>query len=353
MRRRRKSEGFNLAFLDIMSCGLGAVVLVFMLVKHNVDSAVVETDRLWEDLQHLENKEQVLQQTLDTLRDVSKSEADKIATLKARVAQLEQALTQTRSSLVKKKDRLAALKSDIRDAPMAQKDDVIEDDRGGEENYLMGLRVEGRRIAMLVDASASMTDERLIDIIRRKNGQSSEKKRGPKWVRTKKIVRWLLARAPKTSQVTVVAFNETTQPVGKSGWMNVRDPTILSGVYQALNHLVPQGATNLQKGLQAVSKLRPTDLYVITDGLPTVGESRYASLNPFASCSSLLGRGKTISGECRIKLFRQTIRDSAPGGIKVNVVLLPMEGDPDAANEYWGWAAVTGGLVISPAVNWP
>jgi len=32
---------------------------------------------------------------------------------------------------------------------------------------------------------------------------------------------------------------------------------------------------------------------------------------------------------------------------------LPIEGDPSAVNEYWSWAASTGGLVISPAVTWP
>ena len=39
MVKRRASEGFNLAFLDIMACGLGAIVLVFMLVKKNIDNS--------------------------------------------------------------------------------------------------------------------------------------------------------------------------------------------------------------------------------------------------------------------------------------------------------------------------
>ena len=87
--------------------------------------------------------------------------------------------------------------------------------------------------------------------------------------------------------------------------------------------------------------------------MPTTGESNYAHLNPFSGCSSLLGNSKSISGECRVKLFRQTIKDASLGGVKINIILLPIEGDPDAVNEYWSWAAGTGGLVISPAVNWP
>ena len=241
----------------------------------------------------------------------------------------------------------------IASRPVAAGEDEIENDRGGEENYLMGLKVEGPRIAVLLDSSASMTDEKLLDIIRRKNGSAAEKKRGPKWLRTKKTVRWLLARVPRTSQVTVVAYNAAATALGSGAWQKADSPAGISALYREIDALIPEGGTNLQKGLQAISSRNVTDLYIITDGLPTLGESRYASLNPFASCSSLVGRSTTISGECRVKLLRQTVRDSSPGGVKVNVILLPIEGDPDAVNEYWAWAAQTGGLLISPAGNWP
>lgn len=352
MRRQRKAEGFNLAFLDIMACGLGAVVLVFMLVKHNVTEVSSEADLLKADIVKLEMQEQELKQTLEELLDISKSESEKIAELKARIAQLEQSLKEKNLSLSQKKQRLAALKSDIKNKPIAEKDDVIEDDRGGEENYLMGLKVEGRRIVILVDASASMTDEKLIDIIRRKSGSVAAKKAGPKWQRTRKTVRWLLARVPESSQVAVVAFNDTVKTLG-GGYLGARNTDNLTKLYREVDALVPTGATNLQKGLQEARRKSPTDIYLITDGLPTKGESRYTSLNPFANCSSLLGKASTISGECRVKLFRQTIKDSSIPTAKINVVLLPIEGDPDAANEYWAWAALSGGLLISPASNWP
>jgi hypothetical protein len=40
-------------------------------------------------------------------------------------------------------------------------------------------------------------------------------------------------------------------------------------------------------------------------------------------------------------------------GVKVNVILLPIEGDPQASPEFWNWTASTGGLLISPAESWP
>ena len=38
-----------------MSCGLGAVVLVFMLVKHNVSDSVIETDFRKNDIEQLQD----------------------------------------------------------------------------------------------------------------------------------------------------------------------------------------------------------------------------------------------------------------------------------------------------------
>lgn len=248
---------------------------------------------------------------------------------------------------------MAELKKELSDKPIARTEDRIEDDRGGEENYLMGLKVEGRRIAVLLDSSASMTDEALIDIIKRKNGSAVQKQGGPKWLRARKTVRWLLARAPKNSEIIVISYNASVNFLAGKAWKRADNSATLQAVYRELDNLVPEGATNLQKGLQMVGELGATDLYLVTDGLPTVGESRYASLNPFASCSSLLGKSSTISGECRVKLFRQTIKDSSPKGVKVNVILLPIEGDPEAVNEYWAWAAQSRGLLISPAVSWP
>ena len=32
---RKATDGFNLAFLDVMACGLGAVILIFILVDFN------------------------------------------------------------------------------------------------------------------------------------------------------------------------------------------------------------------------------------------------------------------------------------------------------------------------------
>ena len=339
-----------------MACGLGAVILVLILVRIQPEEQPIDLGDLKSDLQKLQQQEIALQSELKEKSNeraafdtASQSLAERVAAARAKL----QSLAQDTSS---KQAQLESLKEKIEKTPIAKKQDVVQDDKVGEENYLLGLKVEGRRIVFLVDMSASMTDEKLIHIIRRKSGPDLGKKQGPKWQRTKRVVRWLSNRIPPQSKAMVIGYNNQTQAIGPTNWFQENDGLAISKIFSDLDAVVPAFATNLQKALDQAKSLSPapTDYYVVTDGLPTAGTSNYRSLNPFAKCSSLTGKSTIISVACRVKLFRQTVRESGPAFTnKVNVVLLPLEGDPDAAPEYWGWTNATGGLLISPAVNWP
>ena len=353
--RRKKTEGSSLAFLDIMSCGLGAVILVFMLVKQKIDETPVEIDNLKQDISQLEQVRDDAETTLGQIREQLSSENARYQALKKQLDDKQSTLESKSQQVQRSESELDELKSSITSIEVPQQQqDLVEAPRINEENYLLGLKVEGPKIAILVDTSASMTNEKLIDIIRTKSSSQQNKKNAAKWQRTKKVVEWLLARTPENSDVVVVAFSEDAKVLGdKKGWQKAKASQTIASIMSDLNSIVPEGATNLQKGLNTVNQFSPTNLYVITDGLPTKGESQYRSLNPFSSCSSLTGNAQTISGECRVKLFQQTLNESGKRGVQVDVIMLPLEGDPDAVNQYWIWAATTGGLLISPASNWP
>lgn len=353
MIQRKQSEGFNLAFLDIMSCGLGAVILIFMLVKYNVNDSSSELENLKNDIHNLEAIKENTLQTMKSIEAQLDEDAIQKATVKKKLQEMRSILARKSSDVEIASKEIETLKSDIKGIKVTKKEDLIETKQVNEENYLLGLKVEGQKIAILVDSSASMTNENLIDIIKTKISSNQDKQQAKKWVRTKKIVEWLLARLPNSSDVVVVAFNEQAQILGHQGWMKANAAATLPAILSDLHAFIPEGATNLHDGLQMVNKFMPSNLYVITDGLPTKGESKNKSLNPFASCNSILGNSNTISGDCRVKLFRQTIAEGPQSGVQINVVLLPLEGDPAAINEYWYWTSSTGGLVISPANNWP
>jgi hypothetical protein len=354
---RRKPQGLNLAFIDIMSCGLGAIVLVFILVKPDIGvTSTQETGKLHAELEHFSRQEQDITSSIQQLQAQAGEQQQQNRSLDTEIAQLREQVFASKLEIAQKQARLSAVKQSITEKPRIHSSDIIVDDNIGEEEYLIGLTVKGARIGFLVDSSASMTDELLIDIIRRKSGSDQAKKAGPKWNRTKKAVRWLVGRLPKSSRVSVVSYNDNAEFLGGSAWHESNDPAALNGILDELEKLVPSGPTDLHKGLMKIKSLDPkiTDLYVITDGLPTTGQSNYSRLNPFSGCFSLLGRSNTISGECREKLFRQTIRETSfRHRVTVNVIMLPLEGDPLASPNYWAWTSATGGLLISPASNWP
>ena len=352
MFKRRKAEAFNLAFLDIMSCGLGAVLLIFLIIKHNTDAGSVEANALLQELQSMRQQKQELESEIEKVSGGLSQEQKASDELRRKLLDIQKAIASLDREIADKKRRSEQLKSTVEELEQKERDDVVEIEAPGEEQYLIGLKVEGGRIAILVDRSASMTDEKLIDIIARKIDEDSVKQQGPKWQRTLRIVRWLSARLPKQSRVAVIAFNDKAHNLGPAQWLDSGDSGALSEMLAEAEALVPDGATNLQAGLEQLRKLSPapSDVYLVTDGLPTTGRSGSGGL--LSGCRSLRGKGNSISGECRVKLFRATIRDSTPRG-RVNVVLLPLEGDPGAAYEYWRWAAADGGLLLTPARNWP
>ena len=337
-----------------MSCGLGAIILVFMLVKYNDDTSVPEIELLKADMARLEEIERALRRSISEQQAQSTAIDGTIQLTSEDLARLQSALSNAQKNVSESQAEYKKLKKDVEALETAKTEDVIETPGVGEENYLIGLKVEGRKIAIVLDSSASMTDEKLIDVIRRKNSSDSNKMAGPKWKRAKRIVNWLLARLPSQSDVAVITYDATARQLGASGWVSARDAASLGAITRDLDSTIPSGSTNLQAGLEAVNRQQPTNVYLITDGLPTEGDSGYKSLSPFADCSALWGASSKISGECRLQLFDHTLSASAPKpGVTVNVILLPIEGDPHASPAYWSWASITGGLLISPAETWP
>ncbi|WDE05849.1 VWA domain-containing protein [Thalassomonas viridans] len=356
MTEKRKEDGFNLAFLDVMACGLGAVLMILILVKFNANSAIPtdELEKLQQELAAMEDKKSETEQSLDTVNDAIAMESSTIEALKQRIEELKIQQDETRRALNDKVAVVANLEKSIAAAAPKTADDPIQVAGSGEENYLLGLKVEGKHIGILIDKSASMTEEALVDVIKRKIGNQALRKSGPKWQRTVRVAKWLFARLPQEAKVSVVTFNDTAATLGPRAIYTAKLSQNLKTLVAEVDSISPGNGTNLQAGLNAIKKAMPnmTDLYVITDGLPTLGEQS-RGLRSFAQCGSFFGRATTISGECRVKLFEHTLKISAPKDVRTNIILLPLEGDPHAAQAYWTWAASTGGLFISPASTWP
>jgi hypothetical protein len=356
MFKRRAFDGFNLAFLDVMACGLGAIILILMLVKFNAarDIPSDEMERLQQELAALKNSSVSVAAEIAQTDNNLAQETLFVQQSQQRIQQLARQQQAEQLAINDKKAVLAEIEKSIAAAAPKQVEDNITLQGRGEETYLLGLKVEGQYIGILMDASASMTDETLINIIRRKIASDTEKKAAPKWQRTKRVAKWLLARVPQASKVTMVSFNETATQMGPQSIVSAKSSLGMKQLSASIEQLIPQHGTNLQIALETIKKLSPnmTHLYVVTDGLPTLGKNS-KSLEALASCTSLFGKSKTITGECRLRLFAYSVQQANLTGVQVNIILLPLEGDPHGPQAYWDWASSTGGLLISPADSWP
>ena len=352
---KRKTEGFNIAFLDVMSCGLGAVILILMLVKYQTELPDQQSSALQADIAILEQQNLQSKQTVEALQTQADNTQTELAQLNVQLVSLVTNINNQKDTQQSLKAQVAKLQSQA-EAPTQASPAPVPVVNKGLEDYLLGLEVKGRNIVILADSSASMTDERLIDVIRYKISSTQERQQSPKWQRTLRIVEWLVARVPKGSNYKVIHFAENASVVGGSAWKKGADPKDAATVLSDFKKIVPEGGTNLHA---AVALMRSgasgfSNVYLLTDGLPTQGNTGRirAIASFFKGCSSITGSAKKISGKCRVRLLNDIVasyRERAP----VNVILLPLEGDSYATGAFWQWTAKSDGLLISPEHSWP
>ena len=342
-----------------MSCGLGAVALIFLLVKHNIDRPDDNTSKykdLKPQLEMLKVDEKNLESTLKDLlikKDIKLLDNKKINLQLVDYEELKNSIVDSinENTFINK-----SLEKSINKIEVPIGVDKTQIEGLGYQNYLIGMEVKGQRIALIIDISASMTDETLIDIITRKNSSEEEIRKGPKWQRTIRIVKWMLSSLPKDSKLSVTTFSEEAGYIDNKMWYknNIKD---INKIVTNLIRVVPSGATNLGSALKKIAELSPlpNSLYVITDGLPTKGLKSYSKLEIFNNCQSIRSASNKITGECRVKLFWQSVNDFQNNykDIVTNVILLPLEGDPEAAPNYWLWTAKSGGTLLVPSKDWP
>ena len=362
--KRRPVSAFSLSFLDIMFCGFGAVVLLVLILNHDT---VRERSRTFLDLRsevvRLEQEVLLGDQKRVTARNslqssnqelvVTQGEAERliedIRDLEIEIARMEKRtlanrehvnrLTADLKSLDKEKERLGAVAPDQR-----QEGDKVRRVIGeGDRQYLTGLKIGGKRILILVDSSASMLDETIINVIRRRNMDVSHRRSAPKWKRTLATLDWLVGNLPADARFQLYTFNKSARAVlsGSEGkWLKASNSEELEGAIRAMHKTDAAGGTSLFHAFSVAKELspRPDNILLITDGLPTRGRNK--------------PKGTTVSSAERLAYFEKASR-TLPKGVPVNTILMPMEGDAWAAAAYWRLAIDTRGSLLTPARDWP
>jgi Mg-chelatase subunit ChlD len=358
---RRKTQTFSMSFLDVISCGFGAVVLFYTIIsaqsgltriKASADLSA-ESRRLEQEVldgyAHLAELRNALAQTDDEkvkAAGLSREALEKIRLTQEELARYEHDTLARRESLERLKADLKSLEEGTRrlreKAPPAS---GTTDVRIADPQQLVTLRIAGKRVLVLVDASASMLDETIVNIIRLRNMPPERRIGSAKWQQAISTVEWVAARLPQSTQFQVYAFDTAARPLvdGSDGrWLNVKDSGQIALAVKALRNTAPTGGTSLQNAFAVIGKLSPApdNVILITDGLPTQGDK-----------PPLFRR--LVTAEDREDLMKAAVRSLPPSPPPISIVLLPMEGDPSAPIFFWHLARSTGGGFLSPAKDWP
>ena len=360
--KRRKVNPLSLSFLDVMFCGFGAVILIFLILDHaSTVSPVNQSRELTAEIDLLREEiregELGLVQIRNTVSDVSFEvvEAQGLARqIQERIDTFLQELAALENSSLATEEDIAKLRADIQSleeellrlqasALEYEGSNVRQFLGDGNRQYLSGLFLGGQRILILMDSSASMLDSSLVNIIRTRNMADEQKRNAPKWQRAVNSVDWISTQLPITSQYQIWNFSTkyTSVLAGTEDiWLEVADREQLDQAIENVKNIVPENGTNMEQVFRAVANMSPMpdNIFLITDGLPTINNR---------------GSGKAlVTPRERMELFEDAVEE-LPNRIPVNIILMPLEGDPSAAAVFWQLAQYTQGSFLTPSKDWP
>ena len=363
--QRRKIEVFSLSFLDVICCGFGAVILLYTILSALSDPSTAAPNReLSAQVDRIDEEVREGRENLVRLRNTLEKTEAEITSASSRATRMLDTLkkNQDESSVydaetLARRARIQKLQADVkaleegnRRLEASARTETPRAERAGtgqafqSRRYITGLALRGKRVLVLVDRSASMLDDDLVNVILLRNSSEAKKRTALKWRRTVDIVNWVAAQVPQGAQFQVYTFNTSWQPLiaGTNGkWLPGGEGAQLEAVAKAMDELVPQDGTSLINAFRAIRDVNPEpdQVVLITDGLPTQGASPPA-LRRFVDASA------------RARFFDEAARAltlKAP----VDVVLLPMKGDLPASHRFWMLARSTKGAFIMPSPDWP
>ncbi len=363
---RKKFNVFSLSFLDVMACGLGAIVLFYMIINAQVarraelanEQLLAETNLLEEEV--LDGRKDLIRvrTTLDAKNERRLAAEDEARRLREELERLLAELAESDKSSVAQIESIEQLQADIERLEEAKRRLSAEaDDRApetgerirtfvgeGNRQYLTGMKMGGLRVLILVDASTSMLGRSYVDVVRFRYLPDDRKRLAPKWQQVVNSVDWLTTRLSPGVKFQIYTFNEQAGSVvdGTDGrWIDVTDGSELTDAVERLREVSPDKGTSLINAFAKIKELDPPpdNIYLLTDGLPTQGK---------VPPNEVI----RVKENRRIEYFDKAVRE-LPRRVPVNVLLYPMVGDPSAAGLFWALAMNTNGSLLTPSRDWP
>jgi Mg-chelatase subunit ChlD len=237
--QRAPLEVFNIAFLDIISCAFGAVIMLVLLAKNGTE----DMERGPSNLSVMIEQVLAASQALDELKGALSDKLDELKAAKNKTASVtvekknrESAIPRAQQTVQQLKDKAKSLREEIRrktamlNTPSST--DIPDDDVGG-------IPTDADYVVFVIDNSGSMTAS---------------------WQNIIKVVRDILQNHPKMKGFQVMAADGTLMFPGKKGqWL----PDSLRFRKSAMQELdqFRGGSSDPEKGM-----MKAIDIYKNTKG---------------------------------------------------------------------------------------
>ncbi|NND44985.1 MAG: VWA domain-containing protein, partial [Xanthomonadales bacterium] len=263
-KKKNRASPFSLSFLDIMACGFGAVTLLFLILRHNTmivptpdESLSAEVDLLAKDIRQAEIEKVELLNSIEELELRLVQARGLSRRYLTDLQEVEESIQSDPNQIAKLRAQVEELERETAAMEEVEFGDKVRQFIGeGNRQYLTGLKLGGERVMILVDASASMLADSVVNAIRRRNMEEEQLKASPKWQWTVRTVEWLLAQLPPSSRFQVYLFNTEAYaaiPGTEGEWLDAADSLELEDAVRGLKDFVPGKGTSLENGIAALS----------------------------------------------------------------------------------------------------
>jgi hypothetical protein len=164
-RGRRSIDIFNLSFLDVVSCGFGAIILLLVIVKvsepHVIDKLAVDltglVHRLEKELYEMRGETTVLNRELTARQEQLSENRDKLARLRGELSSLRGQYNTTRNEYEAQsiiESRLATAKQSLSEEMRR----LLGSGYRRTDNTIGGIPADSEYIIFIIDTSGSMNE---------------------------------------------------------------------------------------------------------------------------------------------------------------------------------------------------
>lgn len=175
MHKRRDTDSFSIAFLDVISCGFGAIILLLMITRSATPVVIEITDvnpqgsvnELQQQLFAIRGETTVLNRDLNAKQEQLSSFRERVARLRQELSDIQGRYQTSRQRSDESSEEIGRL-SVAKQALTEEMERLLGQDFSRENNVIGGIPVDSEYIIFVIDTSGSMYESswnRMLEVI--------------------------------------------------------------------------------------------------------------------------------------------------------------------------------------------